>query len=98
MRHPLPLLLLLAACASSPAPEFIGAERHEVVRDGRSYVLYRRGDRVEVIRLGHAGRGEHDAIRLAMVALIGEVTGCRPRAGTLTGDSGEIRGRIACPG
>jgi hypothetical protein len=91
-----PLLLLLAAC-DSPAPRFMGAERFEVTRDGRTYVLYRRGTEVEVIRTGYARRREHRAIHLTMIDVIGVVTGCRPIPSTIRGDSGEIRARIACP-
>ncbi|NGM45261.1 hypothetical protein G5B31_06890 [Rhodobacter sp. SGA-6-6] len=89
-------LLLLCACGASPAPEFFGAERTEVTRDGRDYVVFRKGDRVEVIRLGYARTGEHAEIRAAMIALIPEVTGCALRETTLQGDSGEMRGRLTC--
>lgn len=90
------LILLLAACAS-PAPEFLGATKTEVTRDGRSYVLMQKGERVEVIRLGYARRGDHQAIRAAMIELIPEVTGCTLREATLQGDSGEMRGSLNCP-
>jgi len=74
------------------------AERFEASRDGRDYIVYLKGNRVEVIRLGYARNGEHAAIRETMHALIAEVTGCRPVEASLRGDSGELRGRIACPG
>lgn len=90
------LMTLLSACSASPAPEFFGATRTEVTRAGRQYVVYQKGDRVEVIRLGHARRGEHQAIRATMIALIPEVTGCRLRPATLQGDSGEMRGSLIC--
>ena len=89
-------LLLLAACGAQPAPEFFGAERREVSRDGRSYVLFFTDKRVEVIRLGYAPRGAHQAIRATMIALIPEVTGCKLVESTLQGDSGEMRGNIRC--
>lgn len=95
MRRLLPLIFL-AACDASPAPQFFGAERTEVSRDGRRYVVYRKDDRVEVIRLGYARSGEHADIRAAMIALIPEVTGCALRESTLQGDSGEMRGRLTC--
>ncbi len=44
---------------------------------GRQYVVYQKGERVEIIRLGYAGRGEHQAIRATMIALAEEVTGCK---------------------
>jgi len=90
-------LLLLAACGAQPAPEFFNAKRADVTRDGRQYTLYYTEKRVEVIRLGFAHRGEHDDIRANMIALIPEVTGCKLRDSSLTGDSGEMRGSIRCP-
>ncbi len=89
-------LLLLAACAS-PAPEFLGARKTEVTRDGRTYVVMQKGERVEVIRLGYARRGEHQAIRATMIELIPAVTGCTLREATLQGDSGEMRATLNCP-
>ncbi len=89
-------LLVLAACGAQPAPRMAGAARREVTVEGRRYVVFFTGSRVEVIRLGRARSGEHQAIRAAMIDLIGPVTGCRLIEGTLEGDSGEMRGRIAC--
>jgi hypothetical protein len=98
MKHALVLVLSFAllACDASPAPEFFGAERSEHLRDGRKYVLYRKGTRFEVVRLGYARRGEHGAIRETMLALVPEVTGCRINAQSLRGDSGEMRGSLIC--
>lgn len=94
----LPLFLLaLAACGAQPTPRMFGAERFDVTRNGRDYVLYRKDNRVEVIRLGYARNGEHAGIRETMVALIPEVTGCRLVESSLRGDSGEMRGRVVCP-
>ncbi len=50
------ILLVLAAC-DSPAPAMRGAERDEVQRNGRRYIVYHTADSVEVIRLGYARRG-----------------------------------------
>lgn len=91
------LFLCLASCGAQPAPHMFGAERIEASRGGRDYVVFKKGDRVEVIRLGWANPGEHQAIRATMIALIPEVTGCKLRPATLEGDSGEMRGRISCP-
>lgn len=94
---PLALLFLLAACAS-PAPEFmVGATRTDVTVDGREYTVFQKGERVEVIRLGYARAGEHQAIRATMIELIPKVTGCTLREATLQGDSGEMRGSLNCP-
>ena len=89
-------LLFLAACGAQPAPEFLGATRTDVTRDGRQYTVYHTEKRVEVIRLGYARNGEHQAIRATMIALIPDVTGCTLTASTLKGDSGEMRGAIRC--
>ena len=75
-----------------------GASRIDAVRDGRGYTLFRKGNRVEVVRLGFAAPGEHGAIRARMIALIPELTGCRLREASLQGDSGEMRGAIDCKG
>lgn len=91
------MLLFLAACGAQPAPQFFGATRHDVMRSGRHYVVYATEKEVEVIRLGWAGRAEHDGIRADMLAVIPETTGCQPVASTLQGDSGEMRGRLTCP-
>lgn len=97
MRKTLLLPLILAACGASPAPEFFNAKRADVTRDGRQYTVFYTEKRVEVIRLGYAARGQHQAIRAQMIALIPEVTGCKLNTATLTGDSGEMRGSIRCP-
>ena len=90
-------LLILCACGAQPAPEFFNAKRVDVTRDGRQYTVFYTEKRVEVIRQGYAKRGEHDDIRAQMIALIPEVTGCKLRESSLTGDSGEMRGSIRCP-
>ena len=95
MKRLLPLVFL-AACGAQPTPLMLGAERTEVMRGGRQYVVFQKDRQVEVIRLGYARRGEHQAIRAQMVALIPEVTGCKLAESTLQGDSGEMRGRISC--
>jgi len=96
MIRALVLLLALAACEASPAPEFFGAERSEHIRDGRTYVVYRKDARFEVVRLGYAQRSDHAAIRESMLALVPDVTGCRINPRTLSGDSGEMRGTLNC--
>ncbi|MBI1218558.1 MAG: hypothetical protein GC186_08420 [Rhodobacteraceae bacterium] len=90
------VVLALAAC-DSPAPQMIGATETKVTRGGHDYAVYVRGDTVEVIRFGHAPRAEQAAVRLQMVALIPEVTGCIADPRSLQGDSGEMRARLRCP-
>ncbi|MDO8882840.1 MAG: hypothetical protein U0934_05100 [Pseudotabrizicola sp.] len=94
---PLLLFILLGACGAQPAPQFFGAQRTDVTRDGRSYTVYQKGSAVEIIRLGYARRGEHQGIRATMITLIPEVTGCTLIDSSLQGDSGEMRGRLRCP-
>ncbi|MBY0351457.1 hypothetical protein [Tabrizicola sp.] len=99
MKQLIPLILLafLSACGASPAPEFFGATRTDVTLNGRDYTVFQKGERVEVIRLGYARRGDHQQIRATMIELIPRVTGCRLRETTLQGDSGEMRGSLNCP-
>lgn len=99
MKHLIPLisLIFLTACGASPAPEFFGATRTDVNLNGRDYTVFQKGERVEVIRLGYARRGEHQDIRATMIELIPKVTGCKLRETTLEGDSGEMRGSLDCP-
>jgi hypothetical protein len=96
MKHAFLLPLILVACGAQPAPEFLHATRVDVTRDGRQYTVYHTEKRVEVIRLGYAARGEHQAIRATMIGLIPQVTGCKLLERSLQGDSGEMRGSIRC--
>ena len=96
MKRLLPLLFL-AACGAQPAPEFmLGAQRADVQRNGRDFTVFHTESRVEVIRLGFAGRGEHQAIRADMEALVADVTGCTLDQSSVVGDSGEMRASILC--
>ncbi|MCU0828342.1 MAG: hypothetical protein MUE52_13265 [Tabrizicola sp.] len=90
-------LIFLAGCGASPAPEFMNATRTDISVNGRNYTVFQKGERVEVIRLGYARRGEHQEIRATMIELIPRVTGCKLRDSTLQGDSGEMRGSLDCP-
>ena len=90
------IFLFLAACGAQPNPEFFGATRADITRDGRQFTVFYTENRVEVIRLGYARRGEHQAIRATMIDMIPGVTGCRLVPSTLAGDSGEMRGSISC--
>ena len=89
-------LIFLAACSAQPTPLMMGAQRLEATRNNRQYVVFKKEKTVEIIRLGYARRGEHQAIRADMIALIPEMTGCNLTESSLQGDSGEMRGRITC--
>jgi hypothetical protein len=91
------LFFHLAGCGASPAPEFMNATRTDITINGRSYTVFQKGERVEVIRLGYARRGEHQEIRATMIELIPTVTGCKLRENTVQGDSGELRASLSCP-
>jgi len=90
-------LVFLVACGAQPAPVMFGAVRTDVMRHGRHYTVFQKGNQIEIIRLGYARRGEHQGIRATMIDLVQEVTGCRLVQATLQGDSGEMRGRVVCP-
>lgn len=91
--------LLLAACAS-PAPEFLGATRTEVTKGGIRFVVFQKGERAEVIRMGYLSRPARDRVPDLMLAAVEEATGCAVVAGSvrsgLPGDTGEARMRLAC--
>ncbi len=89
-------LISLTGCGAQPAPEFLFAQRTDIVREGRSYTVYHTTDRVEVIRLGYARPRDQAAIRQTMTDVIPEVTGCTVVPTSLEGDSGEMRGAISC--
>jgi hypothetical protein len=96
MKH-MVLLFLLAACGAQPTPLMFGAQRFETVRDGRTYMVFLKDNKVEVIRLGYAARGDHAGIRATMRDLVPAVTGCRLNENSVQGDSSEIRGAVRCP-
>lgn len=89
--------LIVAGCGAQPAPHMFGAERIDLRRGGRDYVVFKKANKVEVIRLGWASPGEHQAIRAEMIAIIPEVTGCKTKETSLQGDSGEMRALLSCP-
>lgn len=88
---------LLTACGAQPAPEFFGAKRTDIRHDGRDYVVYQKGNRAEIIRMGFLRPGQHRATRDTMTLLLERVTGCPINAATLQGDSGEMRTTLRCP-
>ena len=89
-------LLLLTACTASPSPRFFDAQRSDVVVEGRSYTVFREGNRAQVIRLGYATPAQRKDIPAQMMRAVALATGCTPVATSFQGDSGERRGRITC--
>lgn len=95
MKRLIPLIFLIA-CGAQPTPLMMGAQRIEATRNNRQYVVFKKENSVEIIRLGYARRDEHQTIRADMIALIPDTTGCKLTESTLQGDSGEMRGKINC--
>lgn len=97
-------VLALSSCGASPAPQFFGAERHEVTLDGYRFVVFHKGNDAEVIRLGYLTRAERDPVPALMVLAVELTTGCtvrgpalgRERSPALPGDTGEARFRLKC--
>ena len=89
-------LLLLTACAASPAPSMHGAQSQTATLNGRDYTIYWTSSDFEIVRHGWASPGEHRQIRADMLTLVPRVTGCTILDSAVTGDSGEIRGPLTC--
>ncbi len=96
------LLLLLAACGASPAPDMFGATRAEVTRGGVDFVVFRKGSTVEVVRMGYLARAERAPIPALMAEAVEVTTGCRVIANSMTtkipGDTGVARFALDCRG
>jgi hypothetical protein len=95
-------VILLAGCAS-PSPGFLmpgvtGAERGDVVVNGRSYVVWHRPDgAVQVIRMGYVPRRGHGGIMADMQTAARLATGCALAPGSAEGDTGVMNARLDCP-
>lgn len=96
----LPCLLMcivaLVACGASPSPQFFNATRSDVVVEGRSFAVFHRDNRAQVIRLGYASPAERALVPAQMLRAVALATGCTPVAASFVGDSGERRGRLRC--
>jgi len=100
----LPAALLVAACGAQPSPVFFGAERHELVLDGIRFVVFRKQNHAEVIRLGYLSGPERDAVPALMERAAAQATGCAvagPGRGmwsspSLIGDTGEATFQLSC--
>ncbi|MGV8989597.1 MAG: hypothetical protein ACOH2H_25605 [Cypionkella sp.] len=89
------LILLLAACDASPAPQMMGAKSVKVTVGAHDYTVWRDGTAFEVVRHGRASRAERPELEATMLAVVKQVTGCTPLP--VKSDSGEVRGRLtAC--
>lgn len=99
MRMMILMVVALAGCAS-PAPDFIGAARQDVMLDGIRFSVFHRGNQAEVIRMGYLTRRARDAVPELMYQAAEVATGCRAVSGSLQtrlpGDTGEGRVALKC--
>jgi hypothetical protein len=102
MTHPIKSLvplMMLAACAS-PAPQYFGATRSEVVKGGITFVVFQKEDQAEVVRMGYLTRAQRAPVPDLMVQAAEQATGCKVVPGSmvtgLPGDTGEARFRLSC--
>ena len=71
------ITLALAACGASPAPQFFGAERHEITLEGYRFVVFHKDELAEVIRMNYLRRDQHGPVPRLMVAAVEQTTGCK---------------------
>ena len=94
------LVLTLAACGASPAPQYFGATRPEVTRGGIQLVVFHKGNEAEVVRLGYLTRAQRALVPQLMIEAIAEATSCQAIPGSiitgLPGDTGEARFDLKC--
>ena len=93
------LLLLLSACASS-SPAMMGGTRQTVTVEGMDFTVFRKADRVEIVRMGYLSRPQRDRVPALMVRAGEQATGCRVLADSiktrLPGDTGVARFDLVC--
>jgi hypothetical protein len=89
------LCILLIAC-DSPSPDMRGGARFETEIDEIKVTIWKKRDKVEIIRHGFAYGQESHSIMCVMVQAAGEKTGRRLRPETINGDAGVLRARFAC--
>lgn len=77
-----------------------GAVRSEVTVQGIRFVVFRKDNRAEVVRMGYLTRAERAPVPGLMLQAVEQATGCRARAGSVTtglpGDTGEARMALDC--
>ncbi|MEI4470045.1 hypothetical protein [Frigidibacter sp. MR17.24] len=91
--------LVLAGCAS-PAPEFFGATRTDLVLSGLRFTVFQKGERAEVIRLDYLTLPQRAGVQTLMMQAAEQASGCRVERGSFTtgvpGDTGEARMDLDC--
>ncbi len=92
-------LLLLASCAS-PAPEYLGARRHDLDVEDIRFSVFVKPNEAEVIRLGYLSRKDRRRVPDLMMRAAEEASGCKAIANSLKtripGDTGEGRVGLRC--
>lgn len=92
-------LLSLASCAS-PAPQFLGAERHDMKLDGIRFAVFVDGNEAEVIRLGYLSARDRARVPELMMRAAAQASGCAVVPHSLLtripGDTGEARVSLGC--
>lgn len=94
------LLIVLTGCGASPDPLFFGATRYDVTQGGIDFVVFQKGLRAEVVRLGYLRRVERVPVPKLMEIAVATATGCRVIANSMKtripGDTGEARFDLDC--
>ncbi|WP_421702542.1 hypothetical protein [Aliiroseovarius sp.] len=93
----LPILLALTAC-DSPTPGMARGEKTEVTIDGSRFSVYRRDDRVEVIRTSREWLPDRTEYRAKAQMAIRQATGCKVRGNSFDGDQAMAKARLNCSG
>ena len=97
MRAPLICLALLAAC-NAPSPRFMGGETHELSFAGHDYTLHRKGDWVQIYRMGSIWGVSDDELMEGYRAVAVLATGCQPTKRTRNYQQTLVEMEIACDG
>lgn len=98
------VLAVLAGCGAQPAPQFMGAQRHDIQLEGYDFAVFQKGGQAEVIRLGYLTRAQRDRVPALMIVAVERTTGCSVvdkgrgpwRSPRLVGDTGEARFQLHC--
>lgn len=69
------LCLSLTACAT-PAPQMLGSTRHQIALQGIDFVVFHKGDRAQVVRMGYLSRRDRDHVPALMEQAAAATTGC----------------------
>lgn len=86
---------VLAACAS-PSPRMMSGERHEAEVGGSRFVVYRKGDTVEVYRTSPEALPRMTTVFAKAEQAIRLTTGCAVEDGSLEGDAALMRADLDC--